>query len=78
VAGVLLPLDKTAVMSDNKMDRGSRDRIRVDRNDPGEVEYLHKKFRNKTHEEIKEAIRAYGPMRENIERHLRGEGERQP
>lgn len=62
-------------MSDDKRNVGRNDDIRVDINDPSEVEYVHRKFPGKSHEEIREAIRKYGPMRENIERHL-GQGGR--
>jgi hypothetical protein len=75
MAGSLFFFLKHLVMSDNKNYRGSRDDVRVDLNDPSEVEYVHKKFPNKTHEEIKEAIKKYGPMRRNIEEHLRGRQE---
>jgi hypothetical protein len=59
-------------MSDNKSKTGKQDDIRVALNDPSEVEYLHSKFPNKTHEEIKKAIKEKGPMRINIEQYLRG------
>lgn len=59
-------------MPDNKQNIGKQDDIRVDRNDPSEVEYLHRQFPNKTHEEIKQAIKEYGPMRENIVNALNG------
>jgi hypothetical protein len=45
---------------------------------PSESAYLHSKFRGKTQETIKEAIRAYGRIRENIEGYLSGESEGQP
>ena len=57
-------------MSDNKSNTGKQDRIRVDANDASEVEYLHKQFPNKTHEEIKKAIAAKGPFRKDIEDYL--------
>lgn len=60
-------------MSDNKKNTGKQDDIRVDSNDPSEVEYVHRKYPNKTHQEIKEAIKKYGPMRKNIERYLDGD-----
>ena len=59
-------------MSDNKSNLGQQDRIRVDANDPAEVEYLHQQFPNKTHQEIKDAIAAKGPLRADIERYLAG------
>ena len=43
-------------MSDNKSKTGKQDDIRVDSNDASEVEYLHRQFPNKSHEEIKKAI----------------------
>jgi hypothetical protein len=60
-------------MSDDKNFRGQQDRLRVDANDPNEVEYLHRQFPDKSHEEIKKAIQAAGPLREDIECRLRGE-----
>lgn len=59
-------------MSDDKTNRGRQDDLRVDINDKSEVEYLHSQFPQKSHEEIVDAIRRYGPMRENIENELRG------
>ena len=58
-------------MSDNKQNKGKQDDIRVDVNDPSEVEYLHRKFPNKSQEEIKKAIKEKGPMRKDIEEYLR-------
>ena len=59
-------------MSDDKTNRGRQDDLRVDINDKSEVEYLHSQFPNKSHEEVVDAIRRYGPMRENIVKELRG------
>lgn len=59
-------------MPDDKKNTGKQDDIRVDANDPSEVEYLHSRFPERTHEEIKEAIRNYGPLRKNIEEQLGG------
>ena len=59
-------------MSDNKTKTGKQDGIRVNSNDPSEVEYLHSKFPDKTREEIRKAIKEKGPMRINIEQYLRG------
>jgi Protein of unknown function (DUF3606) len=59
-------------MSDDKNYRGQQDRLRVDANDPSEVEYLHRQFPEKSHEEIKKAIQSAGPLRADIERRLRG------
>ena len=58
-------------MSDNKSNKGQQDRIRVDANDPSEVEYLHRHFPGKTHQEIKDAIAAKGPLRKDIVAYLR-------
>ena len=60
-------------MSDNKTKTGKQDDIRVDINDASEVEYLHQQFPNKTHEEIKKAIKEKGPMRSDIENYLRSQ-----
>jgi hypothetical protein len=57
-------------MSDNKQNTGKQDDIRVDLNDPSEVEFLHRKYPNKSHEEIKKAIKEFGPFRKNIENEL--------
>jgi hypothetical protein len=59
-------------MSDDKTNRGKQDDLRVDINDKSEVEYLHKQFPSKSHEEVVDAIRRYGPMREDILKELRG------
>ena len=57
-------------MSDNKSKTGKQDDIRVDINDSSEVEYLHRQFPDKSHEEIKEAVKSAGPMRKDIEEYL--------
>lgn len=57
-------------MADDKNNIGKQDDVRVDAHDPSEVEYLHKQFPHKTHEEIKEAIEKAGPMRVNIVAYL--------
>jgi hypothetical protein len=57
-------------MSDNKTKQGKQDDIRVDINDSSEVEYLHRQFPGKSHDEIKKAIREKGPLRKNIEEYL--------
>jgi len=59
-------------MADNKQNTGKQDDIRVDSKDPGEVEYLHRQFPGKSHEEIKQAIKDHGPMRQNIVDALNG------
>ena len=62
---------KTDVMSDDKSKTGKQDDIRVDSNDSSEVEYLHKQFPNKSHEEIKKAIDKKGPFRKDIIEYLK-------
>ena len=57
-------------MSDNKATKGKQDNIRVDSNDPSEVEYLHSQYPSKSHQEIKDAIKKYGPLRADIMKHL--------
>ncbi len=57
-------------MADDKQNTGKQDDIRVDINDSSEVEYVHQKFPDKTHEQVLEAIRQYGPMRKDIEEAL--------
>jgi len=51
---------------DSKKEIGKQDRLRVDINDPSEVEYLHRQFPEFTHEQVKEAIKTAGPMRIDI------------
>ena len=63
---------KHIYMSDSKTNTGKQDRIRVDANDPSEVEYLHRQYPNKTHQEIKDAIAKKGPLRKDIEAYLDG------
>ncbi|MEJ0103816.1 MAG: DUF3606 domain-containing protein [Bacteroidota bacterium] len=58
-------------MSDNKSNISQQDRIRVDANDPNEVEYLHEQFPDYTHSEILEAIKENGPFRENVTAYLK-------
>ena len=58
---------KWYAMSDNKNQQGKQDDLRVDANDPNEVEYLHRKFPAKSHEEIRKAIKEKGPLRKDIE-----------
>lgn len=59
-------------MSDDKTKKSKADDIRVDINDPNEVEYLHRQFPKKEHSEIVDAIKAAGPYREKIIRYLEG------
>lgn len=57
-------------MSDNKKYTGKRDRIKVDSKDGSEVEYLHSRYPNLSHQAISGAVRAAGPMRKDIEHYL--------
>jgi len=57
-------------MSDNKKATDIKDRIRVDANDPSEVEYVHSKYPQLEHQQVLDAIRSKGPMREDIEKYL--------
>lgn len=57
-------------MADDKNNVGKQDDIRVDINDPSEVEYLHRQYPDKSHQEIKDAIEKYGPMRKDIVAYL--------
>ncbi|MET3877217.1 DUF3606 domain-containing protein [Chitinophaga sp. OAE865] len=59
-------------MADDKKNVGKQDDIRVDSQDPSEVEYLHQQFPAKTHQEIKDAIKKAGPMRQDIINFLQG------
>jgi hypothetical protein len=57
-------------MSDNKTNVGTQDDVRVDKNDPSEIQFIQRKFPNKSAEEIRQAIEAAGPMRRDIEEYL--------
>jgi hypothetical protein len=58
-------------MSDNKSRQGKQDDLRVDSKDPSEIKYLHSQFPNKSKDEIEKAVRDKGPLRRDIEEHLR-------
>ena len=58
-------------MSDKKDNRGQRDRVRIDLNDPSEVEYVHQQFSHLKHEEVVDAIKKAGPLREDVMKYLR-------
>ena len=60
-------------MADDKSKTGRQDDIRVDANDPNEVEYLHRQFPSKTHDQIKAAIKAAGPFRKDIIKYLQNQ-----
>ncbi len=57
-------------MSDNKSNVGHQDRIRIDANDPAEVEYVHRLFPHLTHDQVIEAIENKGPLREDVIKYL--------
>lgn len=60
-------------MADDKSRVGRQDRDRVSLSEDYEVEDLHQKFPNKSHDEVKDAIRRHNGNREAIEKDLRGE-----
>ena len=55
---------------DSKQNQGQQDRLRVDLNDLSEVEYLHSQYPEKSHQQVKDAIKKYGPMRADILKYL--------
>lgn len=59
-------------MSDNKTNVGPQDRTRIDANDPAEVEYVHRQFPHLKHEQVLEAIKSKGPIREDVIKYLQG------
>ncbi len=58
-------------MADNKNITSIEDRIRIDVNDPSEVEYVHSLFPEPEHVQIVEAIKEIGPMRKDVMAHLK-------
>lgn len=56
-------------MTDNTRNLGKQDDIRVNTNQPHEVTYWTYKW-NITEEQLREAVRAAGPMVTDIERYL--------
>ena len=57
-------------MEDNKAKTDGRDNSKVDKNDPFEVEFLHREWKQFSHSQIKEGIEKYGPERDKIEDYL--------
>ncbi len=57
-------------MADDKNKQGQQDRSRVSSSEPYEVEYLHSKYPNLSHQEIADAVKEAGPNREDVERYL--------
>lgn len=58
-------------MHDNKANVGQADRIRVDASDPSEVEFVHRQFPHLQHQQVLDAIREKGPMREDVYNYLK-------
>jgi hypothetical protein len=58
-------------MADSKQNVGQQDRLRIDLNDPSEIEYVHRQFPELKHEQVVEAIREKGPMREDVINYLK-------
>ena len=56
-------------MADNLMERGARDRARIDVHQPHELRYWSKKF-GVTEDELRKAVEQVGPMAENVEERL--------
>ena len=54
-----------------KNNQDGRDDSKVDSKDKSEVEYLHSQFPKHTHQQIIDAIEKYGPVRKDIEAHLK-------
>ena len=59
-------------MADNKQQRGQQDRNKVNAQEPYEVEDLHQKYPNLSHQTVADAVKTYGPDRKKIEAHLDG------
>ena len=58
-------------MSDDKSNRGSRDRDRIDMSDPDEVRNWTKSF-GVSKEELQRAVEAVGNTADKVRQHLRG------
>jgi len=58
-------------MSDNKNNTGQQDRIRIDANDPSEVEYVHSLFPELEHSQVLDAIKEKGPIRKDVMEYLK-------
>jgi hypothetical protein len=57
-------------MSDNKNIQDKKDRIKVDSGDASEVEYLHSQHPHLEHQQVADAVKKYGPYRDDIEKYL--------
>ena len=58
-------------MADDKANRGSPDRDRIDVNDPDELRNWSKSL-NTTPDKLKEAVQAVGPTASKVREHLGG------
>jgi hypothetical protein len=58
-------------MPDNKNIASQQDRIKIDINDPSEVEYVHSLFPELEHEQIVRAIQEKGPMRKKVMEYIK-------
>jgi len=56
-------------MADNPDDRGPRDRMRINVNQPHELQYWSRKF-GVTEQELRSAVEKAGPMVDSVQRHL--------
>ena len=58
-------------MADNKTISDERERTKIDANDTSEVEYVHRQFPHLEHREVLDAIKQYGPDREDVIEYLK-------
>jgi hypothetical protein len=58
-------------MADDKGNMGQQDKIRIDANDPSELEYVHREFPHLRHEQVLEAIQKVGTDREAVIQYLK-------
>ncbi|MEO5892957.1 MAG: DUF3606 domain-containing protein [Ferruginibacter sp.] len=58
-------------MSDNKKVTDKRDSVKIDMNDPSEVEYVHQQFPRLKHAQVVEVIKAKGPSRSAVMNYLK-------
>jgi hypothetical protein len=57
-------------MSDDKSKTGGQDRLRINVNEPYELDSWSKKF-GCTHDELRAAVKAVGVMAKDVEAHLK-------
>ncbi|VTU42022.1 MULTISPECIES: DUF3606 domain-containing protein [unclassified Variovorax] len=60
-------------MADDKTKTGGQDRSRINVNEDYELRDWSAKF-GVSPEQLKEAVKAVGPMAQDVERHLKGKG----